>query len=89
MLPDKYVTKLSFLNEYSISFGRVFEHINGKDKTLYFVIGAFIFILWFKNSSFFTRNFKPTKYYMLLFIVTSLYSILNIHKLSEFLYFNF
>jgi alginate O-acetyltransferase complex protein AlgI len=89
MLPDKYATKLSFLNEYSISFGRVFEHINGKDKTLYFVIGAFIFILWFKNSSFFTRNFKPTKYYMLLFIVTSLYSILNIHKLSEFLYFNF
>ncbi|MDH4945513.1 MBOAT family protein, partial [Sulfurimonas sp. C5] len=59
MLPDKYAQKLSFLNEYSVSFGRVFEHINGKDKTLYFIIGAFFFILWFKNSSFFTNNFKP------------------------------
>jgi len=89
MLPDKYVTQLSFLNEFGVTFGRVFEQINGKDKTVYFLVGGFIFINWFKNSSFFTSNFKPTKYYMLLFITTSLYAVLNIHKLSEFLYFNF
>ncbi|MDH4945462.1 MBOAT family protein, partial [Sulfurimonas sp. C5] len=72
-----------------VSFGRVFEHINGKDKTLYFIIGAFFFILWFKNSSFFTNNFKPT-YRNVFFLCIMFFTATSMMStVSEFLYFNF
>jgi hypothetical protein len=89
MLPDKYMDKLGFLSDFGVTFGRVFEQINGKDKTIYFILGAFLVVLAFKNSSYYTKNFKATKLYMVVYIVMSVYALFNIHKLSEFLYFNF
>jgi len=89
ILPDKYAAKLSFLSDFGIGFGRVFGDISGKDKTLYFILGGLLFVTAFKNSSYWLENFKPTYRNMLFFIIISIYSLLNIHKLSEFLYFNF
>jgi len=89
MLPDKYATKLAFLNDLGVSFGRVFEEIAGKDKTVYFIVGGFIFVLWFKNSSWFTENFRPT-YKNVIFLCIMFFTATSMMStVSEFLYFNF
>jgi hypothetical protein len=89
MLPEKYAGKLTFLNDLGIEFGHVFENINGKSKTITFLILAFILILKFKNSMFFRDNFVASYKYMLFVVIILSYCIFSFNQASEFLYFNF
>lgn len=54
----------------------------------WWLLGAFIVTLFFKNSMQLRASFKPNIYYMTLTIVFSL-AILILHRKSEFIYFNF
>jgi len=81
--------KMTFLLNDSVTFGRMFESINGDRWTLIFLVFAFIIILYFKNSmeklEQFSLNYKTLFFSLFLF----LFSILSLNKVSEFLYFNF
>ena len=89
MLPDKYASQLHFLSDFGISFGKVFENISGKDKTIYFLVGAFIVVLTFKNSSFYRDNFKATYWNMIILCIMFFMATSLMSNVSEFLYFNF
>ncbi|MDY0117313.1 MAG: MBOAT family protein, partial [Sulfurimonadaceae bacterium] len=70
-------------------FGHVFENIDGKNKTITFLVLAFILILKFKNSMFFRDNFIPN-YINLVFTFVLLFTAMSMMStVSEFLYFNF
>ncbi len=89
ILPDKYAEKLSFLADFGIKFGYVFEDISGKNKTFTFIVLAFIVVLYFKNSMERKEDFKTSYLYLLFSLVMLITSITMFSQVSEFLYFNF
>jgi D-alanyl-lipoteichoic acid acyltransferase DltB (MBOAT superfamily) len=89
MLPEKYADKLSFLAEYGVEFGTVFEAIQAKPKILIFLLLAFIIILKFKNSMYYKDNFQTNWKNLLITLVFLFTAISMLSNVSEFLYFNF
>jgi D-alanyl-lipoteichoic acid acyltransferase DltB (MBOAT superfamily) len=87
VLPNKYAEKLSFFHD--VTFGEVFFHIEGRSELTFWLIAGFIIILLFKNSSQYFVRFKVNWYFGILFFIFILSGILNLTKVSEFLYFNF
>ncbi len=53
------------------------------------VIVITLFVVFMKNSMELMKDFKTNYKTMIFFIIITLYGILNINKISEFLYFNF
>ena len=89
MLPEKFASKVAFLSDWGVEFGFVFEHIQGKEKTVTFLVLAFIITLVFKNSSYLKDAFT-TSYKNLLFTLILLFTAISMMStVSEFLYFNF
>ncbi len=89
ILPEKYAHKFAFLNDYNVNFGQVFESINGKPKTLVFIIVSFFIILKFKNTMYYRTTFI-TNYRNLIFLLLLLFTSVSMMSIvSEFLYFNF
>ncbi len=88
VLPIEYEDKLIAFKNY-VSFDEVYFHIEGRSELTFWLIAAFLIIILLKNSSYYLNNFKPTKLFSFLFIVFFLAGIMNLTKVSEFLYFNF
>ncbi|WP_415498596.1 MBOAT family O-acyltransferase, partial [Arcobacter aquimarinus] len=89
VLPQKYFKFLAEYNEVYFNFGTVYENILGKDNTTVFIIVGFIVVLAFKNSMEKMYKFKPTYFNLFLSFSFIIYSIFQLNKISEFLYFNF
>jgi len=89
VLPAKLASKLSFLNEYGISFGAWLGAITGNKWSVVWLFLGFIIILVFKNSTQklddFKLNFKTALWSAIAFVG----GVLSLTKVSEFLYFNF
>ncbi|MGJ0312874.1 MBOAT family protein, partial [Aliarcobacter cryaerophilus] len=89
VLPEKYFKFLAEYNEVYFRFGTVYDNILGKDKTTIFIITALFLVLIFKNSMEKMIKFKPNFLNLLLTFMFIIYSIFQLNKISEFLYFNF
>ncbi|MCT7531711.1 MBOAT family protein, partial [Aliarcobacter cryaerophilus] len=90
VLPEKYFKFLAQYNEVYFKFGEVYTNILGKDNTTVFVILGFILVLGFKNSmEFRTIFFKRPYIYSIVLAIVTFYTIANMSKYTEFLYFNF
>ena len=90
VLPEKYFKFLAQYNEVYFKFGEVYTNILGKDNTTVFVILGFILVLGFKNSmSYLKDGFKANYFNLALAFGFIIYSIFQLNKISEFLYFNF
>ncbi len=89
MLPEKYMEKLSYLSQYGVEFGRVFEVIDGKNSTITLLVLSFVLVLMFKNSIERLDNFSFSYKDCLFSGVVFSWAILSLTKVSEFLYFNF
>jgi len=87
ILPYKIIEKYQFL--HSISAGKVFEQIDASADGILWIIGAFIVVLGFKNSSYYKINFTPNKINAILMYFFFIISFLHFTRVSEFLYFNF
>ena len=74
--------------EYKVKI--LLKNINGDDKTLAIFIMAIFITFVMKNTMFYYKN-NILLTYKTMFFITSLYivSILQMHQVSEFLYFNF
>ena len=57
--------------------------------SLFLIIGVIIMTFFMKNSTEWAKNFKPTKLYFILTIVMLISALLNLNRISEFLYFQF
>ena len=88
VLSYKWQEYLSWLDG-KVNFGVWLLHINSSWHILLYVVGAFIITIKFKNSQNITSDFQPNLLYLTYGLVLFTSAILSIHKVSEFLYFNF
>jgi len=89
VLHPLFQNKLSFLSQYGISFGGMFENIGGTRWTIVVLFFIFILILVFKNSTQNLGNFKMNYKTALWSGIAFVGGVLSLNKVSEFLYFNF
>jgi len=72
-----------------IYFGKVTKHIGGGDKLLIWLLGGIIVVLFFKNTTMYLSKYKLSYKDLLISSIFFVYAILNLTKISEFIYFNF
>jgi D-alanyl-lipoteichoic acid acyltransferase DltB (MBOAT superfamily) len=89
LLPEKYAKYFGDIHSTFIQFGTVYEHIDGKDQTTFYIFAGFVMVLVFKNSMQQWENFKPTWLTILLTVGFFLAAVSMMSRVSEFLYFNF
>ncbi len=65
------------------------ENIQGDYMTYAWIAGAFILIFGIRNTNYIRDHFKPDWKRLIILILISVYAILNLHKISEFIYFGF
>lgn len=65
------------------------EGIDGGYVTYIWIIGAFLMIFLLRNTNYLRENFKPTWYKLMIMIALATYAVLNLNKISEFIYFGF
>ncbi|MCJ8327799.1 MAG: MBOAT family protein, partial [Campylobacterales bacterium] len=87
-LSSKYSEKLSFLSEYGVTFGVWLENINGNKSGTWLLI-SLIIVLFTKNSMELKNIFKANILFFIISVCLFFYAVSSMHKLSEFLYFNF
>jgi D-alanyl-lipoteichoic acid acyltransferase DltB (MBOAT superfamily) len=63
--------------------------IDGSSETFLWIAGAFLLIMLVKNTNKIRENFNPKWWHLLFLIAISIYSIINLHRVSEFIYFGF
>jgi D-alanyl-lipoteichoic acid acyltransferase DltB (MBOAT superfamily) len=64
-------------------------NLNGDDKLSAILLFSFFASIFFKNSFEYAQNFKPNYKNLLIVFTLALISLLEMHKVTEFLYFNF
>jgi len=87
LLPERLLSFLQPLEQLGIVFGP--SDVPGKDTALIYILFGFILILGFKNTSEKAATFKPTLITAIFIILIFLYAVMDMNKMSEFLYFNF
>ncbi len=88
VLPVKSYQYLEFLNSYDVKFAMVISVI-GKSEVIYWVLGAFILTLMFKNSTNLLKLFSPSRKNLYFILILFFISVLFLDNKSDFLYFNF
>ncbi|WP_419677750.1 MBOAT family O-acyltransferase [Aliarcobacter lanthieri] len=89
VLPEKYFKFISEYNNIYFKFGDVYDNILGKNNTTVFIIAGFLITLFLKNSMEKRDTFKANYFNLCICFGFMLYSIFQLNKISEFLYFNF
>jgi D-alanyl-lipoteichoic acid acyltransferase DltB (MBOAT superfamily) len=84
----KYSEKLHFLDSYGITFDTWLHNMDGNNSFTW-IIPTMLFVVFSKNSIELSKEFKMNIFYFLIILGLFYYSVMNMNKLSEFLYFNF
>ena len=91
-LPANLASKLGFLEEYGVEFGKWMGNIDGNFETIFWIIGGFLVVILLKNSTKKFDNFQ-TDYKSAFITALCLYGaisfMLKASQQSQFLYFNF
>ena len=77
--------KLNFLN---VKFGPWLQNIFANDD-IFAWLGAAFLIIFLKNTAYYMKEFKPSSLNITFTIIITIYALLDMNKVSEFLYFNF
>ncbi len=86
----RFLGKLPVIGDLDLTFNKHWlAGIQGKDDTVWYLLVAFIIILTTKNSIQMTDSFKPSWRSFVFLVVIAFYALLNMSKVSEFLYFQF
>jgi alginate O-acetyltransferase complex protein AlgI len=90
VLLPRFLGNLPIVGDLDFAFGKTWlAGIQGKDQTVIYLLIAFIVVLTAKNSIQMTDSFKPSWRSFLFLVVIAFYTLLNMSKVSEFLYFQF
>jgi D-alanyl-lipoteichoic acid acyltransferase DltB (MBOAT superfamily) len=84
----KSAAKIGMFQGDNVVFGDLFFKAVDR-RAIYYIILAMLITLLAKNSNQQSESFKPTRMTAAFTIVIALYALLNMSKVSEFLYFNF
>ncbi len=88
MLPPSAAQKFAFLERHGVTFGDLF--FRTVDKSTVYLLAATLLIAFFaKNSDEMADAFRPTRRTLALTAAIAIYALLNMNKVTEFLYFNF
>jgi alginate O-acetyltransferase complex protein AlgI len=85
----KSLAKFAVLKNMGISFGGWLDSIKGNDQTWIMAIAAMLLLLFWKNSMEIVNRVRPAWGWLCLLIVVAFWSLLDMSKVSEFLYFQF
>jgi len=87
---QKHEKYLSFLNSYDwVTFGQITQHIGDGSEVLNWIIVTFILILFTKNTIQLVEYYNRRKLFIVYVAVLASMALLNMNKITEFLYFNF
>lgn len=89
VISDKSLAKISFMQDYIVSNPEIFGRLIFGSTPFSMIIGAVLVVTMFKNSMEYKNSFRPTYKLLVFLIAVDIYTILNLSKVSEFLYFNF
>lgn len=89
LLPPKLATYFPFLESFGIQFGNWLANVNMSSKELGILTSVLLLIYVGKNSQELTSKFQPTWFYIITTGVILGISILMLHRISQFIYFNF
>lgn len=81
--------KFTWLQDMGITFGKWLDAIKGNDETWVMAIVALIIVAFLKNSMEIISRVRPSWGWLVLLLVVSFWSLLDMSKVSEFLYFQF
>lgn len=86
----KSLGKIAWLSSLGfIQFGSWLDAIKGKDKTWIMVLIAMAIVLVCQNTQEIVKRIRPAWGWLLLLLVAAFWSLLDMSKVSEFLYFQF
>ena len=85
----KSLSKVQFLQGHGIKFGLWLGSIKGTDRTYIMIIIAILITHLSLNSMQLVERIKPSWRWMTFMLVASFWSLLNMNRVSEFLYFQF
>ena len=89
MVSDKTLYKVGFLQNFITHNPEFFGRLQfGTSTFVWCIVGIFI-VTKLNNSNFVANNFKPNSKSLFFISVIAIYAMLNMNKISEFLYFNF
>ena len=90
-LNSRLEKKVGFLREYGVKFGEWNPNIqiDSTNTLLYYLIAGFAASLLFKNSAQKLQGFKLGGLNLTFAVLCFTLGVLNLHKMSQFLYFNF
>lgn len=85
----KSLAGIPFLQNLGFTFGKWLEPVKGNDKTWIYCLVALIAVLVCKNSIQIIEKVRPRWGWVILLLVISFWALLDMNKVSEFLYFQF
>ncbi|HLO24486.1 MAG TPA: MBOAT family O-acyltransferase, partial [Geobacteraceae bacterium] len=89
-MPADAYANFGLMTVFESKFGKaLLAGVGGRNETMWRVLIALLFILVLKNSNELTSGFKPTGKTFAFVVIISFYTLLNMGKVSEFLYFQF
>lgn len=77
------------LSGVGVSFGSWLTNIGGSDQTYIYALCGFAIVLWAPNSMQLVERVRPTWRWLLALMVVACWALLELGKVSEFLYFQF
>jgi alginate O-acetylation protein len=83
--------RVGFLKEYGVSFDKwdINLQVDGTNTLIYFMVFSFVLVLFCKNSAQKIQYFKLCWQNLTIAVFCFVLAILNMYKMSQFLYFNF
>ena len=89
-MPAEAYANFGVMTPFRARFGKaVLAGIGGRNETFWIMLAALLFLLFLKNSNELTDEFKPSWKTVAFVVIISFYTLLNMGKVSEFLYFQF
>ena len=89
VLPEKLAGKLAFLSGYGVEFGGFLSSIAGTKETPFLIMGALVIVIVMRNSMNYANKLVLNRLMVLATVAMLFSGIMNLAKVSEFLYFNF
>ena len=81
--------KFSLLRDTGVTFGTWLDAIKGNDETWIMAVVALVIVVSLKNSMEIVSRVRPSWGWLILLLTVSFWSLLDMSKVSEFLYFQF
>ncbi|HEY3307935.1 MAG TPA: hypothetical protein VGJ93_05735, partial [Desulfuromonadaceae bacterium] len=85
----KSLAKVKLLSSLGIMFGGWLDAIKGKDETWIMVLVALLIAIAWKNTMEIVDRVRPNWGWFSMLLVISFWALLDMNKVSEFLYFQF